>query len=143
MKPGSDETLDISLTAKELDAKLGDVLGILGTLEPKLPKDISISALSGDPGAELPGAEPEPGYDAKKRGNIQGNTIPGFNKDHQHFLFFRLGPKRGAKQWQPREARPGHLVRVDLADEIRDEHRELSTAIAAQSAAPRSGARRG
>jgi Dyp-type peroxidase family len=99
MKPESDEPLDISLPAKELDAKLGDLLGFLGTLEPHLLKDVSISALGGDPGAELPGAEPEPVYDAKKRGSIQGNIIPGFNKDHQHFLFFRLGPKTRAKQW--------------------------------------------
>ncbi|MGH3839326.1 MAG: hypothetical protein ACRDSF_27050, partial [Pseudonocardiaceae bacterium] len=93
------EDLEISLAPKELNAKLGDLLNELGKLEPELVKDVSISALGGDPGAELPGAEPEPIYDAKKRGTIQGNIIPGFNKDHQHFLFFRLGTRSRTKQW--------------------------------------------
>jgi Dyp-type peroxidase family len=103
MKPGPAdapiEMLKISIKPQELNEKLSDVLDELGKLELKLPKDVSISALGGDPGAELPGAEPEPVYDAKKRATIQGNTIPGFNKDHQHFLFFRLGNVRRAKQW--------------------------------------------
>jgi len=93
------EVLEISLKPQELNAKLSDVLDEIGKLEPNLPKDVVISALGGDPGAELPGAEPEPVYDARKRATIQGNTIPGFNKDHQHFLFFRLGNARRAKQW--------------------------------------------
>jgi Dyp-type peroxidase family len=91
--------LEIPLKPKELDGLLGDVLDQIGTLEPDRPKDILISALGGDPDAELPGAEPEPVYGAKARANIQGNTIPGFNKDHQHFLFFRLGNLKRAKQW--------------------------------------------
>jgi Dyp-type peroxidase family len=103
MKPdGRDapvEELEILLKPKELNEKLADVLDEIGKLEPELPKDVSIPALGGDPGAELPGAEPEPVYDAKKRATIQGNTIPGFNKDHQHFLFFRLGSRSRTKQW--------------------------------------------
>lgn len=91
--------LEIPLKPRELNGKLGDVLDQLGKLEPKLAKDVLISALGGDPGAELPGAEPEPVYGAKARASIQGNTIPGFNKDHQHFLFFRLGNVRRAKQF--------------------------------------------
>ena len=55
--------------------------------------------MGGDPGAELPDAEPEPVYDAKRRATIQGNIIPGFNKDHQHFLFLRLSDTKQAKQW--------------------------------------------
>ena len=82
-----------------IDNQFGDLLDQLGKLEPELPKDISISALGGDPAEELPGAEPEPVYDAKRRSNIQGDIIPGFNKDHQHFLFFRLGDLEQAKQW--------------------------------------------
>lgn len=93
------KVLEIQLKAKELNAKLGDLLGEIGKLERTLPKDVLISALGGDPGAELPGAEPEPVYGVKERGNIQGNTIPGFNKDHQHFLFFRLGNVRRAKEF--------------------------------------------
>jgi Dyp-type peroxidase family len=82
-----------------IDNQFGDLLDQLGKLEPELPKDISIPALGGDPAAELPGAEPEPVYAATRRANIQGDIIPGFNKDHQHFLFFRLGDLEQAKQW--------------------------------------------
>ena len=91
MKPGDTDT--------PTDDQFGDLMDQIGKLEPELPKDISISALGGDPAEELPGAEPEPVYDAKRRSNIQGDIIPGFNKDHQHFLFFRLGDLEQAKQW--------------------------------------------
>ncbi len=45
---------------------------------------------------------PRPGRqgESKSRANILGKTIPGFNKDHQQFLLFRLGNIRGAKAWQ-------------------------------------------
>ena len=93
------EALEVSLKSGELNEKLGEVLDELGKLELELPKNVVIPALGGDPDAELPGAEPEPVYGVKERANIQGNTIPGFNKDHQHFLFLKLGnPKRG-KDW--------------------------------------------
>jgi Dyp-type peroxidase family len=93
------ETLELSLPAKELNVKFAEVLDELGKLEPELLKDVVISALGGDPASELPGAEPEPVYDLKKRATIQGNTIPGFNKDHQHFLFFQIKNARRAKKW--------------------------------------------
>jgi Dyp-type peroxidase family len=99
MTSGAGDELDIALKDPELDKQLGAVLEELATIQPKLPKDVLISALGGDPGAELPGAEPEPVYDAKKRASIQGNIIPGFNKDHQHFLFFRIENPRRAKRW--------------------------------------------
>jgi len=103
MKSGQEATpvepREISLEPKELNEKFLAVLKELGELEPKLPKEVMISALGDDPAAELPDAEPEPVYDAKKRGNIQGNIIPGFNKDHQHFLFFRLGTRARTKEW--------------------------------------------
>jgi Dyp-type peroxidase family len=91
MKPGD--------TDAPVNDQFGDILEEIGKLEPQLPKDISLSALGGDPAAELPGAEPEPVYDVKRRATIQGNIIPGFNKDHQHFLFFRLANPKRAKQW--------------------------------------------
>ena len=96
---GQVEELEISIKPKELNEKFVKVLAQIGELKPELLKDVSIAALGGDPGAEIPGAEPEPVYDAKKRGTIQGNIIPGFNKDHQHFLFFRLGTPRRTKDW--------------------------------------------
>jgi Dyp-type peroxidase family len=91
--------LEIAINSPKLTAEFNSVLGDLGKFEPKLLKGILTSALGGDPDAELPGAEPEPVYGVKARANIQGNTIPGFNKDHQHFLFFRLGNLKRAKQW--------------------------------------------
>jgi hypothetical protein len=96
---GPVEVLDISLKPKELNDTFVAVLAELGELEPELPKHVLIPALGGDPDAELPDAEPEPVYDARKRAAIQGNIIPGFNKDHQHFLFFGLGNLRRARQW--------------------------------------------
>src|SRR5262245_27335622 len=42
--------------------------------------------------AQAPAFEPFPEvvYDEAARRNIQGNIIPGFNKDHQHFFFYRI-----------------------------------------------------
>ena len=37
----------------------------------------------------------DPGIDL---GNIQGNVLAGFNKDHQRLLFFRLGDTDRAEQ---------------------------------------------
>ena len=91
--------LQIASDSPASTAKFGHVLDQLGKAEAKLPKHILIPALAGDPDAEIPGAEPEPVYGLKARGNIQGNIIPGFNKDHQHFLFFRIGNVRRAKSW--------------------------------------------
>jgi Dyp-type peroxidase family len=97
--PDAMKPLEIASDSPALTSKFNGVLDQLGKVEPKLPKHILVPALAGDPGAEIPGAEPEPVYGLKARGNIQGNTIPGFNKDHQHFLFFRLGNIRRAKSW--------------------------------------------
>jgi Dyp-type peroxidase family len=91
---GSVEPLNISCPGVDLEGEVDKVLAGLGKLEPKLLKDVSLSALSGDPAAE-----DEPVYDLKKQASIQGNIIPGFNKDHQHFLFLRLGDLERAKQW--------------------------------------------
>jgi Dyp-type peroxidase family len=41
----------------------------------------------------------EPHFDERLRKRIQGNIIPGFNKDYQHFLFYRLGDLKQAKAW--------------------------------------------
>jgi Dyp-type peroxidase family len=91
--------LDVPIESKPLNRKLGSVLHEIAKLDVTVPKDILLPALSGDPGAELPGAEQEPIYDATARANIQGNIIPGFNKDHQQFLFFRIQKVRRAKKF--------------------------------------------
>jgi Dyp-type peroxidase family len=86
----------MKLTVRALDLSFAKIAGAVAATEAVLPKDVHVSAL-GDSGGEIPGAEPEPVYEAAERGNIQGNIIPGFNKDHQHFLFFRLGRTKPAK----------------------------------------------
>ena len=88
-----------AIKPQELNLQFFKILEEIAKLEVPLPKNLHIAALIGDPIIEAPGAEFEPVYGAKKRANIQGNTIPGFNKDHQHFLFFRLGTRRASKQW--------------------------------------------
>ena len=93
------QPLEITLKPQAVNAKFIDLISVLGKLEPLLPKGVLVAGLGGDPAAEIPGAEAEPVYDTKARANIQGNTIPGFNKDRQQFLFFRLGNIRGAKAW--------------------------------------------
>lgn len=98
-KSAVDKPMHFALDSKLFDAPLTTALDLLGKVQVKLPKDILISILGGDPAAELPGAEPEPVYGAKARANVQGNIIPGFNKDHQSFLFFRVGNVRRTKAW--------------------------------------------
>ena len=34
-----------------------------------------------------------------RRRDIQGNIVPGFNKDHQHFLFLRIRDREPARRW--------------------------------------------
>ncbi|MBW9110578.1 Dyp-type peroxidase [Microbacterium trichothecenolyticum] len=65
-------------------------------------------------GIELPAPEPapiarsfqadewpagEPRFDPATTADIQGNVIPGFNKDHQRFLFLRIDDLEGARAW--------------------------------------------
>src|SRR5688572_12550983 len=81
------EPPELEIKEQIVQSKFLDVLAQFQKIEIKLPKGVLIPALTGDPGAEIPGAEAEPVYDLKARGRIQGNIIPGFNKDHQQFLF--------------------------------------------------------
>lgn len=67
------------------------------------------TAKAGDVGgaAEIPAASEaarelveEPVFDEEtQRKEIQGNIFPGFNKDYQHFLFYRIGDRKAAKEW--------------------------------------------
>ena len=93
------EPLELAIDSPASTAQFNQVLNTLGKFVTKLPQGILIPALSGDPSTEIPDAEPEPVYDVKARANIQGNTIPGFNKDHQHFLFFKIRNVGRAKEW--------------------------------------------
>ncbi len=87
-------------------------LAALGESEVVLLKGISLprpssSELVGSrspKGADVPvgpsvTADGEPIYDLAARQDIQGNIIPGFNKNHQQFLFLRFTDVTGARRW--------------------------------------------
>lgn len=90
-------------TSRRDNAPLGrKVLKVLETL----PADVPIrapthpfAAVGTHFGDAAPLGEPEPVFDQAARADIQGNIIPGFRKDHQHFLFYKLGRKPAAKRW--------------------------------------------
>ena len=69
-----------------------------GTAAPPEPGG-EVSPLAEEMPAAPGGDEGEPLFDEKLRKRIQGNIIPGFNKDYQHFLFYRLGGRKAAKAW--------------------------------------------
>lgn len=56
-------------------------------------------ASAGPDDAPAPGAVAEPAYDDEAAADIQGNVVPGFNKDHQHFAFLRFGDLDRARAW--------------------------------------------
>jgi Dyp-type peroxidase family len=60
-------------------------------------------------------------YEAPVRRNIQGNIVPGFNKDHQHFLFYRITQAAPAKRFL-RDAAPS-ITSMDEALEFVRVHR--------------------
>jgi Dyp-type peroxidase family len=97
--PPEPPALSLKLGQKAVERQISIILPSLHELGIKLPVGVLIPVLGGDPGAEIPGAEPEPVYGAKARANIQGNVVPGFNKDRQTFLFFKFGQVRLAKRW--------------------------------------------
>lgn len=60
--------------------------------------------------ASMPGAPEEPVLDVR---DIQGNSLVGFNKDHQAFLFFQITSVPAAKRWLG-----GIASRVATAEEV-------------------------
>lgn len=68
------------------------------TFVPQLSlKDLHIPILTPLVGMDVPGSPPEPVFDSSVQNDIQGNIIPGFNKDHQHFVFLRIRKPKKAK----------------------------------------------
>lgn len=90
--------LRTSIGAKKLTTQANHVLQGIGDVKVILPDHVLIPILGGGLAPAVPGPA-EPLYGPRQRANIQGNTIPGFNKDHQHFLFFRLGRLASGKAW--------------------------------------------
>ncbi len=87
--------------SKEAQAALDAIAGY----EPTLPRNLALPAPGVEghsrsrgslreavPPPETPVFEtlPEDIYGPAIRRNVQGNILPGFNKDHQHFLFYRI-----------------------------------------------------
>ncbi|MEM9366894.1 MAG: Dyp-type peroxidase [Planctomycetota bacterium] len=101
------ELLKLDLDASSLGAAVHAVMEALGDTLPVLPKGVAIEPAEplvrttrGEASAEL--GEPlsqEPVYSANEQATIQGNIIPGFNKDHQEFLFLRIDSVANAKTW--------------------------------------------
>src|ERR1051325_10556544 len=61
------------------------------------PKNIRIPILTPPVEQDVPGSDAEPVYTSAEQDDIQGNIIPGFNKDYQHFLFYTIGDAKKCK----------------------------------------------
>jgi Dyp-type peroxidase family len=96
VKDPGDTPREVELTAKVPVAALVETTATLAESEAVLEPGIQLALLAAD-SAEVPGAEAEPVFSPAKQRRIQGNIIPGFNKDHQHFLFFRIVERKGTK----------------------------------------------
>lgn len=120
----------MTTTAAQALAALSDAEAVLlHGIELPSPSDGAL-------GASLPGAvssrgigaarpetvDGEPVYDLSARQDIQGNVVPGFNKDHQQFLFLRFSAASSARQWLGRLA-----PRVASMDEVLAFRREFRT----------------
>ena len=90
---------EIDLT-KSTSFKLNELqAAIKGIPIPKKPtvKDITTHVFTPPLSEDVSGSPAEPVYDPKSQNDIQGNIIPGFNKDHQHFLFYSFEKFKGIK----------------------------------------------
>jgi Dyp-type peroxidase family len=80
--------------------EVAEILVALGRVERLLPRNVRVPALGGSPTTVAATGEPdEPIYDSTFREDVQGNIVPGFNKDHQHFLFLRIEDVASTKRW--------------------------------------------
>jgi Dyp-type peroxidase family len=79
--------------------RVEQVLQTFPVAEAPPPQKLRFTATGANFGEAAQGVDPEPVFDEAARDQIQGNIIPGFRKDHQHFLFFKLGRKADAKRW--------------------------------------------
>jgi Dyp-type peroxidase family len=82
-----------------LPPEVAKLLETVPEAEAPPPSSLHFAATGADFGAPAPGGPDEPVFDKSAREAIQGNIIPGFRKDYQHFLFLKLGRKPAAKKW--------------------------------------------
>jgi Dyp-type peroxidase family len=93
---------------KEAKAALNAIAGY----EPMLPQNVTLPGFGAQVlaagleqadaagSAEAAVEDPvEDVYEEAVRRNIQGNIVPGFNKDHQHFFFYRITDVAAAKSF--------------------------------------------
>jgi Dyp-type peroxidase family len=78
-------------------ADVAAVLQRLGEVETVLPRGVLVPSMTGE-AVGAPGEPAEPIYERAVRDDVQGNIIPGFNKDHQHFLFLRIVDVKRARR---------------------------------------------
>jgi Dyp-type peroxidase family len=80
-----------------------EALHRIAAAQPDLLKGVDVADVGGEPAPppspELTDATAEPVYDEQARRDIQGNIVPGFNKDHQHFLFLCIHEPEAARRW--------------------------------------------
>lgn len=62
-------------------------------------KGVQVPVTGAPVNEDVLGGIPEPVYDPAAQDDIQGNIVPGFNKDHQQMLFLRLGEVEPARQF--------------------------------------------
>ncbi len=90
--------VEMTFSKKEVDQqKVTKLFGKLKISGREEQKNITIPILTPQVKEDVPGSLAEPVYTAKTQDDIQGNIIPGFNKDHQHFLFYKIGTAKRCK----------------------------------------------
>ena len=77
--------------------ELKDAISNIEIFENPVLKGIKTDILVSPLAKDVPGSPPEPVYDPKEQDDIQGNIIPGFNKDHQHYLFYKIKEVKSTK----------------------------------------------
>lgn len=92
---------EIDLTDNKIVAfdEIKEAMTGLQTLKHPLQKGISTPVLTPLVNKDVPGSPPEPVYTNKIQGDIQGNIIPGFNKNVQKFLFYKIKSAKRTKSF--------------------------------------------
>ncbi|HEX8734539.1 MAG TPA: Dyp-type peroxidase [Pyrinomonadaceae bacterium] len=95
--------------AAAITKNVGKILDSLSDAEGEVKPQERFSAVGTDFGAKFAAvagltedealATLEPVFEEAVRKDVQGNIFPGFNKDYQHFLFYRIENKQAAKKW--------------------------------------------
>ena len=88
------EAVDLTVGATAVSLALAPTLLRALQEERKAPIGILSHVQPTQTAQDVPGSPPEPVYGPSDQDDIQGNTIPGFNKDHQVFLFYSFGRRK-------------------------------------------------